>query len=380
LLTPRKVNTKLNIVKIHRLIKYQYPTIYIILKFFKEIFSELKNKTKNFATITKNYESILQDKRPRNILLCKQLKKVFYLSPTSNTPIGGIRVFYLHAEVLTKNKIPAFVVHSSDWFKCNWFNSNAYTVSFFKMLRYFSKKQDLLVIPEIWIKDVKLFTDIKNIIIFVQNYGFLDIKSAIKYKKKVKFITCGQFITNKLKDDLNIDSKIIYTPVGKMFMPNKMIRNKKRIMYLARKHINDALYIKNKIFNEFPEYEFIGVKKIPKREDLVKEYQKSNIFLALSYPEGFPFPPIEAMACGCLVVGYTGGGGNEFMVDNETAFVAKDGNADELYKKLKKAITLSDNESEKIRQNAVKKAKEYDYEKFLFTLNLVYKFKVGNIE
>jgi len=327
-----------------------------------------------------NYKLINEIKKQRKVYLNKQDRKIFFLSPISNTPNGGIRVLYLHADTLTKEGIPSFIVHSNDWFRCTWFRSNTFTISFPKMLKYFNKEKDILVFPETSIVDVNLFEEIKNKYIFVQNYGYLDHRVALECRNKVRYITCGRYITNKLKNDLNIESEIIYTPIDKMFISNKKIRKKRRIMYLARKHIDDALYVKNKIFYEFPEYEFIGIKNIPKREDLVREYQKSNIFLSIGYPEGFPFPPIEAMSCGCLVVGYTGGGGSEFMIDNKTAFIAEDGNIYELYEKLKKAITLSNNESEKIRQNAIKKAKEYNYEKFLFTLNLVYKFRAGNIE
>lgn len=77
------------------------------------------------------------------------MQKVFYLSPTKNIPTGGIRIFYLHAETLTKNNIPAFVVHTNDWFKCDWFESNAFTISFIKMFKYFDKERDILIIPEI---------------------------------------------------------------------------------------------------------------------------------------------------------------------------------------------------------------------------------------
>ncbi len=41
--------------------------------------------------------------------------------------------------------------------------------------------------------------------------------------------------------------------------------------------------------------------------------RESLIFLALSQQEGFGLPAAEAMACGCVVVGYHGGGGAEFM-------------------------------------------------------------------
>ena len=39
----------------------------------------------------------------------------------------------------------------------------------------------------------------------------------------------------------------------------------------------------------------------------------ATIFLTFSNQEGFGLPPVEAMACGCLVVGYHGHGGKEFL-------------------------------------------------------------------
>jgi hypothetical protein len=40
---------------------------------------------------------------------------------------------------------------------------------------------------------------------------------------------------------------------------------------------------------------------------------QSHIFLAVGFPEGCPLPPLEAMACGCVVVGYAGLGGLDYM-------------------------------------------------------------------
>lgn len=39
----------------------------------------------------------------------------------------------------------------------------------------------------------------------------------------------------------------------------------------------------------------------------------AHIFLATGFPEGCPLPPLEAMACGCLPVGYMGFGGSDYM-------------------------------------------------------------------
>jgi glycosyltransferase involved in cell wall biosynthesis len=39
----------------------------------------------------------------------------------------------------------------------------------------------------------------------------------------------------------------------------------------------------------------------------------SHLFLAAGFPEGCPLPPLEAMACGCVVVGYAGCGGYDYL-------------------------------------------------------------------
>ncbi len=49
---------------------------------------------------------------------------------------------------------------------------------------------------------------------------------------------------------------------------------------------------------------------------------QSHIFLATGFPEGCPLPPLEAMACGCLPVGFAGLGGWDYMrqAQDEPAF------------------------------------------------------------
>lgn len=50
-------------------------------------------------------------------------------------------------------------------------------------------------------------------------------------------------------------------------------------------------------------------------QKVISELQKSNIFLALSREEGLGMPPLEASLCGCLIIGYHGRGGKEWLTD-----------------------------------------------------------------
>ena len=47
--------------------------------------------------------------------------------------------------------------------------------------------------------------------------------------------------------------------------------------------------------------------------EIAQTMNKSIIFLSSNLDEGFSLPSIEAMASGCLVIGYTGKGGNEYF-------------------------------------------------------------------
>ena len=47
--------------------------------------------------------------------------------------------------------------------------------------------------------------------------------------------------------------------------------------------------------------------------EIAQTMNNSSIFLSSNLDEGFSLPSIEAMASGCLVIGYTGKGGNEYF-------------------------------------------------------------------
>jgi len=51
-------------------------------------------------------------------------------------------------------------------------------------------------------------------------------------------------------------------------------------------------------------------------QEVIEKLQKADIFLALSRVEGFGMPPFEASLCGCLVIGYHGKGGREWLNSN----------------------------------------------------------------
>lgn len=106
-----------------------------------------------------------------------------------------------------------------------------------------------------------------------------------------------------------------------------------------------------------------------------------QIFLSTGFPEGFSLPPLEAMACGCVTVGFTGLGGWEYMrqawfngYDNPfgcfdkpwgaNGFFVSDGDVWGAALALKAAYqSLRSGEALKIREEAFKTAGYYSPER-----------------
>lgn len=60
-------------------------------------------------------------------------------------------------------------------------------------------------------------------------------------------------------------------------------------------------------------------------EEFATELREADIFFAHSFPEGFGLPALEAMASRTLVIGFSGGGGINFMENGNNCFYASDG-------------------------------------------------------
>jgi glycosyltransferase involved in cell wall biosynthesis len=142
-----------------------------------------------------------------------------------------------------------------------------------------------------------------------------------------------------------------------VFKPDVELRVKNRILALSRKNPNDLALIRDLLDKSNCEFELVIVDGLTEAA-LAMEYQKADIFFATGYPEGFGLPPLEAMACGCVVVGFSGGGGLEYMEDGKNSLVADDGDVATASKYI--LDCLGDEElKEYLRGNALSTVNEF---------------------
>ena len=284
---------------------------------------------------------------------------IYILSTDTNIPTGGIKQLYRHADILNNNGFNASIIHSKNNFRCTWFENDT-KISYLEKTKMGTS--DYLVVPEIY---GELFYD--EIKIGGLNRNLKEFVSLSK--NTVIFNQCCYFSFNGYsiaEDDINpfwLSNSVIATIVvsedSRQYMhyvfPNiKTFRihnsidpklfsyqheKKKQICFMTRKLRHDVTQVVNilKYRNSLGDFKLIPIEN--KTEQEVAEIMKDSlIFLSFSYEEGCPLPPMEAMMCGCLVIGYEGRGGREYFKD-EFSYPIEGGDIISFAKTVEKVIS-----------------------------------------
>jgi glycosyltransferase involved in cell wall biosynthesis len=76
---------------------------------------------------------------------------------------------------------------------------------------------------------------------------------------------------------------------------------------MPRKNLEDARQVLNilRYRKALEGWKVVAIDKVSQAE-AAEVLRESLIFMSFGHPEGFGLPPAEAMACGCIVIGYHG--------------------------------------------------------------------------
>lgn len=278
--------------------------------------------------------------------------RIFYFCTDTNQPFGGLKKIYNHVDVLNTFGFEAYVIHGVLGMRLDWFQNStpiAYITGAseplfvlepaLKTLTPFSR-EDILVIPELMAYKLAPYTLRNNlhIVIFNQN-AYLTFQNL--YLPSIPF-NCEkdneEFMPYFGKNLLGIiavsEDNQEYLQYAFPHLAIHRIRNtlnfdvfqyqskkKKQIAYMARMHKEKTMMnrddycqvifmLKERGFLE--DWKLFPIENMPESQ-VAEALKESALFLSFSYEEGCPLPPQEAMACGCIVIGYDGEGGKEFI-------------------------------------------------------------------
>ncbi len=255
---------------------------------------------------------------------------IYVLCPENDRPSGGVKILYRHVDVLARNGFSASILHQQRGFRCTWF-TNSTPIRYLPDVRL--SKTDFLVIPEIYGPHIAALRDLPAIgprvrkVIFNQNayYTFLghSLEAVAHSGLTMPYTMDGEFVATIVVSE---DSRR-YLEYAFPGMPIYRIHNaidtdlfafreqkSRQICFMPRKHPEDALQVLAllRLRGALDGVRVRVIEHMNERE-VAAVMQESLIFLSFGYPEGCPLPPAEAMACGCVVVGYDGFGGREYF-------------------------------------------------------------------
>lgn len=298
-----------------------------------------------------------------------QSGRILYLNHDSPVPAGGVKVIYHHVSHLVKNGYPAFVVHNKADFRPPWLKCEVPRLYFEKDLKIFPN--DIVVIPEDHNAAFEAFRKVTvKKCVFCQNHFYI-FKGLKGHRSWEDFGISGVFCCSEIIGEF-IESAFGYgeVPVIHNGIPLDMFRpgkKKLQIAYMPRKRPFELDFIRNlfnRLYGQYKQVPWVCIDKMDETE-VAEVLGESAIYLSTSLYEGFGLPPLEAMACGCIVVGFHGYGGLEYVKD-DNGFWCEEGNLIECANTLGHVVALIDDGNEaihKVKEEGLKTADKYTFDR-----------------
>ena len=248
-------------------------------------------------------------------------RSVWFICPDYQLPSGGVRKLYRCVDILNSAGLDAAIVHSRSGFRCGWFDNETRVVS---ARDAWLGSSDVLVIPEIYGRSIcDLPTGVRQVIFNQNVYNTMDQITespihALPYTANPDLA----FVLVVSQDNAEVlESTFPGIPVQRLrlgidpalfHLPST--RKLRRIAYMPRKRRGDARDVIQhlKDARALEGWEIVAIDGESESET-ARLLRSSKLFLSFSKREGFGLPPLEALACGCIVVGYHGSGGREYF-------------------------------------------------------------------
>ena len=244
---------------------------------------------------------------------------LLYLCGSQDVPHGGVRVAYQHVDLLNRAGIPACVVHGIRNFRCTWFENSSKVTS----LPLVVKDDDVLVIPENW---STLLTSLapgvpkvsfnQSAFYVLRNYP-LDGHPYVASKDLMATMTVSQENLELLEYAFpqNLFQRIHLSVDPTLFHLPDQPPDGQRLAYMTRKRPDESRIVLDILRSRdaLRGWDVLVLDRMP-QSVVAATLRSASLFLSfLSQHEGCALSPLEAIASGCSVIGYTGFGAREYF-------------------------------------------------------------------
>lgn len=269
--------------------------------------------------------------------------KIVFFCPPVSVINGGIKHIFRMAEALIAEGRDA-VVFEQNGQRPSWFVSSAPVVGQGALS---VEPDQVYVLPEDQphiLADFARFPQRK--VIYSQNpfYGALGIGNAASYADYgVSDLLCSSrsIYEHCLRRHPGVRAFVVPCAVDLELFTSALAK-KNAIAFMPRKRPVEASYIRDMFRFAYPQYrdwDWVEIANMTEAE-AARTMGEAKVFLSLSRLEGLGLTPLEAMASGCVVAGFTGIGGREYAT-SENGFWAEEDDFSSCVSALAGAVGLA---------------------------------------
>lgn len=182
------------------------------------------------------------------------------------------------------------------------------------------RSEDVLIVPEGWPNALAFgFKADCRCVVYCQNWAYLfhGLEAGVRWRDlPVEFWAVSDPVAWYMEQVLGRRPAIVRPAIDTaLFRPPKLKPSgPARVGFMPRKNKALADQIRRIFEERNPKttLEWVAIHGLD-RAGVAEALRSCHVFLVTGFPEGCPLPPLEAMACGCLCVGFTGFGGWDYM-------------------------------------------------------------------
>jgi glycosyltransferase involved in cell wall biosynthesis len=271
------------------------------------------------------------------------MPKIVFFCPPAPTINGGIKYIFRMAECLRSVGYDAMVLEEHER-RPTWFAAPDVPIVGQSALK--PDPDQIYVLPE---DQTHMLAPLKDWpqqkIIYVQNhfysaYRLEDLKSYADYGIRHMLCSSRTILEHARLRHPGVAAHLVpYAIDTGLFRPSK---KQNRIAFMPRKRAIEAAYIRDLfrfLHSAYRDWQWQELSNLSEAE-IAKAMSEANVFLSLSRLEGFGLTPLEAMAAGCIVAGFTGIGGREYATA-KNGFWAEEDDFPGCIAQLKAALDLA---------------------------------------
>lgn len=246
---------------------------------------------------------------------------IYYFCFDNAKPTGGNKIAYRHVDLLNTAGMAASIVHGKPGFRFSALGEQIPVISL-QELRLNSG--DIFVLPEDLGPRLNAIARGIPKIIFNQNayYSFRGYKLgeglAPPYLDPEYIATFVVSEDNKRYLEYafpGLRCRRLHVSFRQdLFSCPDLTAKRRQICFMTRKNAGDVAQVVNqlRLRNYLAGWSFIAIENASEQQ-VAQIMAESAIFLSFGHPEGISLSNLEAMACGCYVVGYSGMGCREYF-------------------------------------------------------------------